>query len=89
MVVGCGSALPVLLLGLFCSACPPVFSLKKLCLSKDLGFCILFYVVHSHDALWDSLSWLMPSGIACPAFQAPDWAVAFWDGLCGLWLVGL
>ena len=65
-------------------ACPPVFSLRELCLSEDLGFCILFYLVHSCDALWDSLSRLMPSGIACLASQAPYWAVAFWDGLSGL-----
>ena len=71
------------------SACPTVFSLKELCLSKDLGFCSLFYLVHSHDALWDSLSKLMPSGIACLASQAPDWAVALWDALSGLWLVDL
>ena len=71
------------------SACPLVFSLKELCLSKVLGFCSLFYLVHSHDALWDSPSRPMPSGIACLALQAPDWAFAFWDGLSGLWLVGL
>ena len=66
------------------SACPPVFSLKELCLSEVLGFCSLFYPVHSHNALFDSLSRLMPSEIACLAAQAPDWAVAFWDGLSGL-----
>ena len=70
-----------------CSSSQLILSLKKLCLSKDFCFCKLFYLVHSHDALWDNLSTLMPSGIAHLAFQAPDWAVAFWDGLSGLWLV--
>ena len=71
------------------SACPPVFSLKELCLSKDFGFCSLFYLVHSCDALWDKLCRHMPSGIACLASQAPDWEVAFLDGLSFLGLVGL
>ena len=79
---------PIILL-CFSSACPPVFSLKELCLSKVLGFCSLFYLVHSHDALWGSLSRRMPSGISCLASQVPDWAVAFWDGLSGLWLFDL
>ena len=47
-----------------CSVCPPVFSLRELCLSEVLGFCSLFYLVHSCDALWDSLSRLIPPGIA-------------------------
>ena len=46
--------------------------LKELCLSKVLAFCSFFYLVPFHDALWDSLSRLMHSGIACLAFQAPD-----------------
>ena len=61
-----------------------VFSLGDLCLSEVLGFCSLFYLVHSHNALWDSLSRLMHSGIACLVCQAPNWAVAFFDGLSGL-----
>ena len=67
-----------------CSFSQLILSLKELCLSEDLGFCSLFYLVHFYGAVWDSLSRLMPSGIACLAFQAPDWAVAFWDGLSGL-----
>ena len=55
------------------------FSLKELCLSEDLGLYSLFYPVHVCIALWDSLSGPVHSGIACLAFQAPDWAVAFWD----------
>ena len=55
--------------------------LKELCLSEDLGFCSLFYLGHIHIALWDSLSGLVHFGIVCLASQAPDWAVAFWDGL--------
>ena len=43
----CYSACPLLYCNL---ACPPVFSLKELCLSEVLGFCSLFYLVHSHDA---------------------------------------
>ena len=74
---------------LFCSsACPPMFSLKELCLSEDLGFYSLFYLVPFCNALWDSLSGLMHSGIACLTSQAPDWAVAFWDAclVCN-WLI--
>ena len=67
-----------------CSSSQLILSLKELCLSEDLGFYSLFYLVHSGGALWDSLSRLMPSGIACLASQTPDWAVAFWDGLSGL-----
>ena len=60
-----------------CSSSSQLFLfIKELCLSEDLGFCNLLYLLHSHDALWDSLSRLMPSGIACLASQAPDWAVA-------------
>ena len=66
------------------SSSQPVLSLTELCLSQDVGFCSLFYLVHSSAALWDSLSRLMPSGIACLASKAPDWAVAFLDGLSGL-----
>ena len=64
----------------FSSACPVVFSLKELCLSKDLGFCSISYPVHICTELWHSLSGLVHSGIACLASQAPDWAVALWDG---------
>ena len=53
-------------------------------LSKVLGFCSLFYSVPFCNVPWDSLAGLVPSGIACLASQAPDWAVAFWDGLSGL-----
>ena len=92
--LGCCGVLPCcvslscsLVVLLYCSSgCPPVFFLKDLCLSEVLGFCSPFYLVHIHEALWDSLSELMHSGIACLAFQAPDLAVAFWDGLSGLWL---
>ena len=66
-----------------CSSSQLILSLKELCLSEDLGFCSIFYLVHSHDALWYSLSRLMSSGIACLASQATDWAVAFLDGLSG------
>ena len=80
----------------------PVFFLKELCLPHSSGYsaywnsaCPRFfgllqplYLVHSHDALWDSLSRLMPSGIACLASQASDWPVAFWDDLSGLWMDG-
>ena len=66
------------------SACLVVLCLMQLSLSKGLGFWSLFYPVHSHGTLWDSLSRHMPSGLAFLAFQAPDWAVAFWDGLAHL-----
>ena len=78
---------PVVCLGvtiLVSSDCPVVLCLMQLSLSEDLGFCSLFYPGHSHGALLDSLSRIMPSGIACPVSQAPDWAVAFWDGMSGL-----
>ena len=65
-------------------ACPIVLWLIQLSLSEDLGFCSLFYPVHICTALWDNLSGLVHSGIACLASQAPDWKVAFWDGLSGL-----
>ena len=65
-------------------ACPVVLCLVQLSMSKDLGFCSLFYPVHIHTELWDSLSGLVHSGIACLASQAPYWVVAFWDGLSGL-----
>ena len=58
--------------------------LKGALLSEDLGFCSFFYPVHIWTTLWDSLSGLVHSGIACLASQAPDWAAAFWDGLSGL-----
>ena len=77
-LVSCSALLLVLL-----------FSLKELCLSEDVGLCSLFYPVHICIALWDSLYGLLHTGIACLASQAPDWAVAFWDGLSGLWLVTL
>ena len=38
--------------------CLGVFSLEKLCLSPDLGFCSLFYLGYFHIALWNSLSGL-------------------------------
>ena len=57
--------------------CPVVLSLMQLSLSEDLGFCSLFYPVHVCTALWDSLSGLVHSRIACLGFEAPDWAVAF------------
>ena len=82
-VVGCCSPYS-LVFSLRNSACPVVLCLIQLSMSKDLGFCSLFYPVHFPDALWDSLSRLVHSGIACLASQAPDWAVAFWDGLSGL-----
>ena len=61
-VVGCCSAYPLLIL---------LFSLKELCLSKELGFCSLFYPVHIHIVCWHSLSGLVHCGKACLAFQAP------------------
>ena len=75
LIVGCCSAYPLLVL---------LFSLKELCLSGDLGLYSLFYPVHVCITLWDSLSGLVHSGIACLASQDSDWAVAFWDGLSGL-----
>ena len=51
--------------------------LGELCLCEVVGFCSLFYLLHSHDVPWDSPSRLMHSGIACLASQAPDWAVVF------------
>ena len=66
------------------SAYPHVLCLMQLTLSEDLGFCSLLYSVHICTVLWDSLSGLVYSGLACLASQAPDWAVAFWDGLSGL-----
>ena len=65
-------------------ACPVVLCLVQLSLFEDLGFSSPFYAVHIHSALWDSLSGLVHSGIACLASQASEWAVAFWDGLSGL-----
>ena len=65
-------------------ACPVVLCLMQLSLSVDLSFCSLFYPIHICTELWDSLSGLVHSGIACLASQAPDWAAAFWDGLYGL-----
>ena len=70
-------------------ACPDVFFFWELSLSEDLGFCSLFYLVYIHTELWDSLSGLVHSGIACLASQALDWALRFWDGLSGLQLVTL
>ena len=78
-----------LILSLRSSPCPVVLCLMQLSLSGDLGFCSLFYLVHICTALWDSLSGLVDSGIACLASQAPDWTVVFWDSLSGLWLVTL
>ena len=63
---------------------PDVPCLMQLSLSEDLGFCSLFYPVYICTELCDSLSDLVHSGIACLASQAPDWAVAFLDGLSGL-----
>ena len=68
----------------YCSSSQLILSLKELCLSMVLGLCSPFHLVHSHHVLWDSMSRLMPSGIACLAFQAPDWAISFWDSLSGL-----
>ena len=68
-IVGCCSSSQL--------ACPVVPCLMQLSLSEDLGFCCLFYLVHIHIALWDSLSGLVHSGIACLVSQAPDWAVSF------------
>ena len=76
-VVECCPAVSACLVAYCSSACPLVFSLRELCLSEVLGFCSFFYLVHSCDALWDSLSRLMPSGIACLASGAPDSAIAF------------
>ena len=45
----------------------------QLSLSEDLGFAVPFYAVHIHTALWDSLSRLVHSGIACLASQASNW----------------
>ena len=82
-----GSCLASCSVGGSCSssqfACP-VLCLMQLSLCEDLGFCCLFYPLHIWTALWDSLSGLLNSGIACLASQAPDWAVTFWDGLSGL-----
>ena len=64
-------------------ACPDVLCLMQPSLSKDLGICSLFHPVYIHTELWDSLSGLVHSGITCLASQAPDWAVAFSDGLSG------
>ena len=66
------------------AACPDVLCLMQLSLSEGLDFCSPFYAVHICTALWDSLSGLVHSGIACLASQASDWAVAFWDSLSGL-----
>ena len=62
-------------------ACHAVRCLMQLSLSEDLGFCSLFYPVDICTELWDSLSGLVHSGIACLASQAPDLAAVFWDGL--------
>ena len=66
-----------------------VLAVLQLSLSKVLGFCSLFCLVHICNELWDSLSGHMHSGITCLAFQVPNWAVAFWGGLSCLWLVDL
>ena len=65
-------------------ACPDVLCLMQLSLSEDLGFCSLLYPVYICTELWDSLSGLVHSGIACLVSQAPDLTIAFWDGLSGL-----
>ena len=69
------------------SVCPGMLFLKELCLSKDLGFCSLFYL--GCFALHSGIACLgyVHSGIACLASKASDWAIAFWDGLSGCdWL---
>ena len=93
-VVGCCS-FSQLNISLSCCSLPNtaqlVLALLQLSLSVDLGFCSLFYPVHSCGALWDSLSRLMPSGIACLASQpligqlhsgmaylACDWLIYDW-----------
>ena len=57
-------------------ACPGVFSLKEFCLSEDVGFCNLFYAVHIHTALWDSLSGLCAFWDSLSSFPGP------WLGSC-------
>ena len=69
---------------LCCVSLPFNLTWSQLCLSKVLGFCSLFYSVPFCNAPWDSLFGFMHSGIVCLASQAPDWTVAFWDGLSGL-----
>ena len=54
-------------------ACPDVFFLRELCVSKVLGFAVPFYAVHICTALWDIWSGLVHSGIACLVSQASDW----------------
>ena len=58
----------------------------ELCFSEDLEFCSPFYL--GCFALHPGIACLghVHHGIACLAFQASDWAGAFWDSLSGLWL---
>ena len=54
------------------STCPVALCLMQFSLSEDLGFCSLFYTVHSCDVPWESLSRPMHSGIACLPSQGLD-----------------
>ena len=52
-------------------------------LSLFLFSVLLFYLVCFPTEPWDSLSGYVHPGIACLAFQASDWAGAFWTSLSG------
>ena len=58
-------------------------SSSPLLLLPQLGFCSPFYPGCFHFEPWDSLSDYVHPGIACLAFQASDWAGAFWGSLSG------
>ena len=57
------------------------------CSACQVGSVAPCYLGYSLIEPWDSLSGYVHPGIVCPAFQASDWAGAFWGSLSGLWLV--
>ena len=72
----CGLSCALCLLPSLLQCCLEVFSLRELCLSKDLGFCSLFYLGYICIALWDSLSGLCAFWDSLSSFPGP------WLGNC-------
>ena len=65
--------------GVLCSsACLDVLSLEEFCLSKDLGFCSLFYLGYFCIAPWESLSGLCTLWYSLSSFPS------LWLGRCTL-----
>ena len=76
----------------------PLFSLKELYLSEDLGLYSLFYPVHIHTALWDSLSGACALWESLSSFPGPEhrkWCglilqtCMIWANLYNSWLIWL